>query len=77
MKAYLADVIRELPVSLSEQRVAMARFSDKVEVEFLMDEMSSTSSITKHIEDKLQHTGGNTNTAEALKWTQSYIEKNK
>ena len=73
MRAYLADVIRELPVSPNQHRIAMVQYSDDLHVEFFINQMGTSSEMTKHIWNNMTHRGGNTNTNEALLWAHSYL----
>ena len=77
MKNYLLSVISQLPISAAQHRVAMVKYSDTVQEEFLLDQMESSIRITDHITSQLHHMGGNTNTAGALEWTRNYIPRAK
>ena len=66
-------MISELPISSAQHRVALAKYSDNVNQEFLLDQMDSSVRIMDHITNQLHHVGGNTNTAGALEWTRNYM----
>ena len=73
MRAYLADLIRELPVSPNQHRIAMAQYSDSVHIEFHIDQKGTSSDMTNHIWNRMTHIGGNTNAHEALLWAKTYL----
>ena len=73
MKNFLTSVISELPISSAQHRVALAKYSDTVNQEFLLDQMDSSVRIMDHITNQLHHVGGNSNTAGALEWTRNYM----
>ncbi len=69
---YLDSVLSELPISLQDHHVALVKYSEEVEVEFLLDEYSVSTQMTSHVY-KMNHIGGNTNTVKVLDWAKTYM----
>ncbi len=74
MRRYLSDVVKLLPVSSAQHRVAMVKYSDQIQEEFLMDQKTSSGDIATHIEG-MKHSGGNTDIGTALYWAQQYFPR--
>ena len=66
----------ELPISEYGHQTAMMKYSEQVELEYHMNHYLSSAQVVNHIR-QLQHVGGNTNTASALKWSTDYMKSMK
>ena len=67
-------MLSELPISLQDHHVAIVKYSEEVEIEFLLDEYSVSTEMAAHV-NLMNHIGGNTNTRKVLDWAKTYMSE--